>query len=112
MHLACSGASAFYGLLGRYTGVEPTAGNVRDRWCNVRSGPLDPGPPPGACITPQVDQAKEIVGHREIDAVYVSIGGNDAHFADIVVVEVRGAGQAVGAQPHVVVEVRRNSPRR
>ena len=47
--------------------------------------PVRPGPPPGACIAPQVDQAKEIVGHREIDAVYVSIGGNDAHFADIVV---------------------------
>ena len=85
VHLACSGASVVYGLLGRYTGVEPTAGTVSDRWCNVRSGPLDPGPPPGACITPQVDQAKEIVGHREVDAVYVSIGGNDAHFADIVV---------------------------
>jgi PKD repeat protein len=84
VHLACSGASIVYGLLGRYTGVEK-AGTDSNEWCNERTGPLDPGPPPGACITPQVDRAKEIVGDREVDAVYVSIGGNDAHFADIVV---------------------------
>ena len=85
VHLACSGASVVYGLLGRYTGVEKV-GNYSNAYCNGdRSGPMDPGPPPWACITPQVDQAKEIVGDREIDAVYVSIGGNDAHFADIVV---------------------------
>ena len=85
VHLACSGASIVYGLLGRYTGVEKMGSNSNE-WCNgERSGPLDPGPPPWACIDPQIDEAKEIVGDREIDAVYVSIGGNDAHFADIVV---------------------------
>jgi len=84
VHLACSGASIVYGLLGRYTGVEK-AGTDSNEWCNERFGPFDPGPPPGACIDPQISEAKEIVGDREIDAVYVSIGGNDAHFADIVV---------------------------
>jgi PKD repeat protein len=84
VHLACSGASIVYGLLGRYTGVEKF-GTDNNAWCNKLSGPLDPGPPYGACIDPQVDEAKEIVGDREIDAVYISIGGNDAHFADIVV---------------------------
>ena len=84
VHLACSGASIVYGLLGSYTGVEK-AGTDNNEWCNERTGPFDPGPPPGACIDPQIGEAQEIVGNREIDAVYVSIGGNDAHFADIVV---------------------------
>ena len=32
-----------------------------------------------------MDTAKQLVGQREVDATYISIGGNDAHFADIVV---------------------------
>jgi PKD repeat protein len=84
VHLACSGASVVYGLLGRYTGVEK-AGSDSNEWCNEPGGPFDPAPPAGACIAPQIDRANQMVGDREIDAVYISIGGNDAHFADIVV---------------------------
>jgi hypothetical protein len=67
IHLACSGAKAVEGLLEPYDGIsgEPEA---------------DLMPP----VDPQIKVAKSLVGDREIDAVYISIGGNDAYFADIV----------------------------
>ena len=64
VHLSCSGAEIQKGLLDPYGGIEP-----RDN-----SNPLPP----------QLQHAKDLIGDREIDALVMSIGGNDAHFGDIV----------------------------
>ena len=80
VHLACSGASMVYGLLGYYQGTEHPD-TINNEVCN----PSDPANRPAECIRPQLEVAKELVGNREVDATYVSIGGNDAHFADIVI---------------------------
>ena len=61
VHLACSGATITNGLLGEYAGVDPD----------------------GQMLAPQIDEARRLVGEREIDAFLISIGGNDVHFADI-----------------------------
>lgn len=88
VHLACSGATMLYGLRGYYQGTEHPEG-IDNKVCNPDDPnlprPTPPSIPPADCIRPQLDVAKEIVGGREVDAVYVSIGGNDAHFADIVI---------------------------
>lgn len=63
--VACSGAQIFTGLLGPYCGlVEPS---------ECRSP-----------IRPQLQQLKEIVGDREIDALVVSVGANDVKFGSLV----------------------------
>ncbi len=64
VHLACSGAEIRTGLIGPYAGVEP--------------------PPGAADLPPQVDKAEALIGGREVDAVLVSIGGNDAGFGEMV----------------------------
>ncbi|MCS7008231.1 MAG: hypothetical protein NZL88_11820, partial [Gaiellaceae bacterium] len=66
VHLSCSGATIVKGLIGPYEGAEPPSGD----------------PPP---LPPQLERAAELIGDREIDALVISIGGNDANFADIVV---------------------------
>ena len=76
VHLACSGATMALGLLRPWAGTEPIGG-VNDDQCLEN-------PTNAFCIPPQVDQARQLIGDREVDAVYVSIGGNDMHFADIV----------------------------
>jgi hypothetical protein len=76
VHLACSGASIVYGLLGWYQGTEHPD-DVTNEACAQASRPA-------GCVPPQIDVAEQIIGGREVDAAYVSIGGNDAHFADIV----------------------------
>ena len=77
VHLACSGATMTYGLLGWYEGTEHPDG-VTNAACALPDRPA-------ACIPPQIEVAESLVGSREVDAAYVSIGGNDAHFADIVI---------------------------
>lgn len=67
IHIACSGAEAMAGLLETYAGVAGT-------WEATYMAPLDP----------QLTQARELVAGREIDATYISIGGNDSNFAKIV----------------------------
>jgi PKD repeat protein len=63
VHLSCSGATINNGLLGPYAGVEnPT--------------PQD--------IPPQIDQAAALTAGREIDALVISIGGNDVKFSSII----------------------------
>jgi hypothetical protein len=62
VHLACSGARVHEGLLGGYLGVEAEE-------------------PP---LPPQIERVEEIADGREIDALVVSIGGNDVNFADII----------------------------
>jgi hypothetical protein len=64
VHLSCSGATMLAGLLGGYAGVEP--------------------PPGAADLPPQVDRAEDLIGGREVDAVLLSIGVNDAGFGPIV----------------------------
>lgn len=57
--LACSGATVDAGLTGVYL-----------------KG--------GKSLPPQVDKVKEVVNGRPIDALFISIGGNDIGFADLV----------------------------
>ena len=67
IHLACSGAQAVTGLLEAYTGVHGPPETAR----------MEPLPP-------QVDEARRLVDGREVDSVYLSVGGNDSNFAHIV----------------------------
>ncbi|MCU1357899.1 MAG: hypothetical protein JWM89_3317, partial [Acidimicrobiales bacterium] len=60
VHLACSGASITKGLVGDYEGQDPSKGKV---------------------LKPQLDQMKDLVGERPVDALTVSIGANDAEFS-------------------------------
>jgi PKD repeat protein len=63
VHLSCSGATINQGLIGPYAGVEnPT--------------PQD--------IPPQIDQAAALTAGRQIDALVISIGGNDVKFSSII----------------------------
>jgi hypothetical protein len=62
VHLACSGAGIEVGLLGEYAGIDP--------------------PPGGRKHEPQVTQLHEVGARagRDIDAILLSIGANDAYF--------------------------------
>lgn len=63
IHLACSGATTLDGIL----------------------GPEQPGQGPVTVAQPpQIDQLKQLVGNREIDALTLSIGANDVHFSQLV----------------------------
>jgi hypothetical protein len=62
VHLACSGARVHTGLLGEYLGIE------------------EDGPP----LAPQIDRVRELADGHEIDALLISIGGNDVNFANVV----------------------------
>lgn len=63
IHLACSGATVWKGLLGEYEGQEP---------------------PSGPKLPPQINEAVRLAGGRPLDALVVSIGGNDVGFADVI----------------------------
>jgi hypothetical protein len=65
LHLACSGATIVEGLIGAYDGIEPGCASSHDD-------------------RPQVDQIRDLVAGREIDALVTSIGGNDVYFSKIV----------------------------
>jgi hypothetical protein len=65
LHLSCSGATILKGLRGDYEGIEPDCADQHDN-------------------RPQIDQVRDLVGEREIDALLTSIGGNDAYFSKIV----------------------------
>jgi PKD domain len=99
VHLACSGATMTYGLLGRYQGTEHPDG-VTNEACAQPQFPAE-------CLPPQLDVAQQLVGNREVDAVYVSIGGNDAHFADIVIACIvqDNCSTESGAQPGELVDL-------
>ncbi len=74
VHLACSGAEANNGFLNPYQGVKE----------EVPNAPLDCVAHPNQCVPPQIARAAQLVGSREVDALFMSIGGNDANFAPIV----------------------------
>jgi hypothetical protein len=61
IHLACSGATIDVGLLGSYEGQVS-----------------------GSMLPPQMQQLRDRIGTRELDALLVSIGANDVEFASIV----------------------------
>jgi len=62
VHLACSGGRIYRALLEPYLGIEEDG---------------DPFPP-------QIDRVAELADEHEIDALFVSIGGNDINFANVV----------------------------
>jgi PKD repeat protein len=62
VHVACSGGRIHRGLLEEYLGI-------------VEDG--DPSPP-------QIERVAELADGHEIDALILSIGGNDANFANVV----------------------------
>jgi hypothetical protein len=69
VHLACSGATVMSdsaangGLLTAYDGINPEEGEV---------------------LQPQMSQLKSLVGDREVDALFISIGANDLHFSSVI----------------------------
>lgn len=84
IHTACSGATLVKdpttpagdtstgGILDPYNGAESPEAEA------TAAGIIPP-------IPPQVDQVRNLIGSRAIDAMYVSIGGNDSNFAPIVI---------------------------
>ncbi len=62
VHLACSGGRIHRALLESYDGIEPD----------------------GTAAAPQIDRVAELAGDSEIDALFVSIGGNDINFSNVV----------------------------
>ena len=81
IHLACSGAQIVNGLLGGYTGV---FGDLPFDVASEKESILAQDDPNKAKLPPQVKAAHDLIGDREIDAVYISGGGNDANFGGIV----------------------------
>ncbi|MGH3070858.1 MAG: PKD domain-containing protein [Gaiellaceae bacterium] len=75
VHLACSGAEIARGLVGGYDGVNGTLPFELDG---------EPEADLLADLDPQAEAAAELIGDRELDAVYLSIGGNDVGFGPIV----------------------------
>lgn len=64
VHLACSGGRVYEGLLDTYEGIVPDED--------------------GGVAEPQIEVVAELADGHEIDALFVSIGGNDINFSDVV----------------------------
>lgn len=62
VHVACSGGRIYRALLEPYEGIEPD----------------------GTPALPQIDRVAELAAGRQIDALFVSIGGNDINFSTVV----------------------------
>jgi len=77
IQLACSGAKISAGLLQPYAGADPI------RTDDEKSALCPPVQPDPSCIPPQIDQLGAIVGDRKIDALLISIGGNDMGFGTV-----------------------------
>jgi hypothetical protein len=69
LHLACSGATIWKGVIGPYAGIQPPDSNT---------------------VPAQVDRMASLVGSRTVDRVLLSIGGNDVNFSSIVTACIRG----------------------
>lgn len=63
VHLACSGAAIASGVLGPYGGIVGSE-----------------GVPP---LAAQIDEAVDLIGGRDVDAVILSVGANDLRFGDV-----------------------------
>jgi PKD repeat protein len=68
VHLGCSGCMVEHGLIGPFQGTEKL-GNFDYEYCDTHSD----------CIPPQIEQARQLVGSREIDALLTTIGANDIY---------------------------------
>jgi hypothetical protein len=64
LHLSCSGGKLSEGILRPYGGVRKERGEL---------------------LRPQIDELQDLVPTRSIDALVVSIGGNDVGFAKIII---------------------------
>lgn len=86
VHLSCSGATITRGLVGAYAGQEDFEG-ILDPMLNPAINPRYTGIPfdrdANKIESQLVDAAIKTEG-REVDALLVSIGGNDIGFADII----------------------------
>jgi hypothetical protein len=67
VHVACTGAMILQGVLDSYAGAEDELESTA-----------------APTIPPQVHQAAELIGDREIDVVNLSIGGNDVNFGPMI----------------------------
>ena len=76
VHLACSGAEIIRGLVNGYDGVN---GDMPFELDSEPEGDLLPD------LDPQAEAAADLIGDREIDALYLSIGGNDVGFGPITI---------------------------
>lgn len=75
VHLACSGAAVIDTDLA--PGDDPDTGGLLDQYAGV-------DPQPGSLRPPQVDQMVDMSAGREVDALLLSTGANDARFSDVV----------------------------
>lgn len=82
VHLACSGAKIDVGVVGEYEGqsIEPLLATLLD--ATLDSGYS--GIPELPKIPGQIEAAKLSIDGREIDAMVISIGGNDIRFSDMI----------------------------
>ena len=94
VHLSCTGATIAKGLNGTYTGADiggvldpllSRAINTNDNLLNYQCLSDDEPPVPVPCaMATQLDAAVEKTLGREVDAMVISIGGNDVKFAKII----------------------------
>ena len=82
VHLSCSGATIKTGLNEAYGGQDVEG--VLDPLLSTRLNTSYTGIPAQSDIIPQLDAALEKTLGREVDAMVISIGGNDVHFSDII----------------------------
>ena len=77
VNLAASGATMAAGVLGPYRGVYELKfdGSMGD-YIPKHTGKLG--------LKPQIDELSEMIGDRKVDHVYLSVGGNDAGFAQVI----------------------------
>jgi NAD(P)-dependent dehydrogenase (short-subunit alcohol dehydrogenase family) len=66
-NFACSGATIYQGIIGHYNGLPPPYGD-----------------PPRKVIDPQIDQLELWLSGQELDALLLSVGGNDIGFGEVV----------------------------
>ncbi len=66
VHLGCSACTVEHGLIGPFQGTDKL-GLFDYTYCDTHSD----------CIPPQIEQARQLVGSREIDALVTTIGAND-----------------------------------
>lgn len=86
VHLSCSGATITTGLIGKYEGQEDFEG-ILDPLLNPKINPRYTGisfdPDANKIESQLVDAAIKTAG-REVDALLISIGGNDIKFSKII----------------------------
>jgi hypothetical protein len=82
LHLSCSGATIARGLNGNTGGQDVET--VLDPLLDPRINTAYTGIPAQPEIIPQLDAAVKEISGREVDALVISIGGNDVKFSEII----------------------------